>query len=227
MAAMEDAAPDVETPSNRLFVGNLSWDTSRDTLGDHFESCEGFVSARVAWDMDRQRSRGFGFVEFQTPEQAEAALQNMSETELDGRNVLVRYSTAPARPRREGNDGGRREYNNDRNSRYPQRERSFGDGDRPQREPRQPKQEQNPDTTLFVGNLPFSTRWQELKDLFAESGNVEFVDMAMGRDGRPRGFATIRMSTPDAAETAIAELNGHELEGRPMTVRKYEARTYG
>ena len=61
--------------SNRLFVGNLSWDTSRDTLGDHFESCEGFVSARVAWDMDRQRSRGFGFVEFQTPEQAEAALQ--------------------------------------------------------------------------------------------------------------------------------------------------------
>jgi hypothetical protein len=61
--------------TNRLFIGNLSWETTRESLGDHFESCDGFVSARVAWDMDRQRSRGFGFVEFQTPEQAEAAMQ--------------------------------------------------------------------------------------------------------------------------------------------------------
>jgi hypothetical protein len=76
----------------------------------------------------------------------------MTETELDGRNVLVRYSTAPARPRREFNNEGRREYNNDRNSRYQDREprRDYG-------EPRQPRQQQNrdPDTTLFVGNLPF------------------------------------------------------------------------
>jgi RNA recognition motif-containing protein len=150
----------------------------------------------------------------------------MAETDLDGRNVLIRFSTAQPRPRREFNNEGRegRRESGDRNSRYQQRERGeYGEARQP-REPRQ-QRERDPDTTLFVGNLPFNVRWQELKDMFNEAGPVEFVDVAIGRDGRPRGFATVRMGNPEAAEAAIAELNGQEVEGRAMNVRRYEART--
>jgi len=208
MAALEDSPSDTEAPTNRLFVGNLSWGTDGDSLSEHFEGCSGFVGARVVQDRDSGRSKGFGFVEFTNSDEAVAALENMAETELDGRSLLVRMSTPNAR--RDNNRAGGREY---------------GDraGGREYGERRQPR-EVDPDTTLYVGNLPYSTSWQELKEVFSECGGVAFVDIPGGRDGRPRGFATVRMESPDAAEAAIEQLNGQELGGRQLVVRKYEPR---
>lgn len=204
-----DAAVEPE-PSNRLFVGNLSWDTDRDGLGEHFQTCPGFVSARVAFDMDRQRSRGFGFIEFDSIESAESALEAMAETELDGRNLLVRRSTSSPRerpPRRE----------------FQQRGDRYGGGEEREFRPRQQQQPRDPDTTLFVGNLPWSMRWQQVKDVFADVGPVEFVDIPQ-KDGRSRGFAIVCMGNPEAAQQAVDSLNGQDVEGRPLTVRRYEQR---
>ena len=68
---------------------------------------------------------------------------------------------------------------------------------------------------LFVGNLPYSATEEELRELFAQYGEVQSVKLITDREtGRPRGFAFIEME----AQAAIDALNGTELGGRNLRV---------
>ena len=72
---------------------------------------------------------------------------------------------------------------------------------------------------LFVGNLSFNTTENDLQDAFAAHGTVTEANLMMDRmTNRPRGFGFVTMSTPEEAQKAIAALNGHELDGRALTV---------
>ncbi|KAF8137448.1 hypothetical protein EV363DRAFT_1135897, partial [Boletus edulis] len=72
--------------------------------------------------------------------------------------------------------------------------------------------------TLFVGNLPFHIQWQDLKDLFRAAGPVTRADVALGPDGRSRGFGTVTFVTEDGAERARRMFDGYEFNGRPLKV---------
>ena len=77
---------------------------------------------------------------------------------------------------------------------------------------------------IYVGNLPYSTNEQELREAFAAHGEVTAVDILMDRDtGRPRGFGFVEMAT--GAEEAISALNGSQLGGRSLTVNEARPRT--
>jgi RNA recognition motif-containing protein len=79
--------------SNKLFVGGLAWATTDETLRKAF-SVHGEVSeARVVQDRDTGRSRGFGFVTFESAEHASAAVKAMNNAVLDGRNIRVDFAT--------------------------------------------------------------------------------------------------------------------------------------
>lgn len=78
-----------------LFIGSLSFDTTDETLREHFESIGPVVSAKVIYDRETDRSRGFGFVEMETFEDMNAAIEQLEGTELDGRPIRV----SQARPR--------------------------------------------------------------------------------------------------------------------------------
>ena len=72
---------------------------------------------------------------------------------------------------------------------------------------------------LFVGNLSFNTTENDLRDAFAEHGNVHEIKLTTDRDtGRPRGFGFVTMSTAEEAQAAINALNGKQLDGRALTV---------
>mmetsp|Transcript_16822 Transcript_16822/g.34786 ORF Transcript_16822/g.34786 Transcript_16822/m.34786 type:complete len:92 (+) Transcript_16822:160-435(+) len=76
----------------RVFVGNLSWSTSDQSLWQAFEQVGGpgsVVDAKVIMDKYTGRSRGFGFVTFQTPDQANHAMGSMNGQDVDGRPVRV------------------------------------------------------------------------------------------------------------------------------------------
>jgi cold-inducible RNA-binding protein len=78
---------------------------------------------------------------------------------------------------------------------------------------------------LYVGNLPFSISEQEVEELFRQIGVVESTNLVTDRDtGRSRGFAFVEMDTREAAEAAIAALNGHEIDGRALTVNEARPR---
>ncbi|KAI8811881.1 hypothetical protein BJ742DRAFT_664481, partial [Cladochytrium replicatum] len=93
---------------SKIFVGNLSWGTTDDTLRDTFGQYGEITDAVVLRDRETGRSRGFGFVTFATPESAQAAVDNMNEQDLDGRNVRVNLANErPAGGGGGGYGGGR------------------------------------------------------------------------------------------------------------------------
>jgi cold-inducible RNA-binding protein len=77
---------------------------------------------------------------------------------------------------------------------------------------------------IYVGNLSYTTTSEELRELFAEHGQVDSASVIMDRDtGRSRGFGFVEM--PDeAARKAIAALNGTEIGGRRLNVNEARPR---
>ncbi|MGX2040225.1 RNA recognition motif domain-containing protein [Methylocaldum sp. MU1018] len=74
---------------------------------------------------------------------------------------------------------------------------------------------------LYVGNLSYSIRNNELEQLFAAYGVVESANVIMDRDtGRSKGFGFVEMSSDQEAQAAISALNGKEVEGRSLTVNE-------
>ena len=71
----------------RIFVGNLSFDTTPDRLRDALEPAGEVVDLRIVTDRETGRSRGFAFVEFSSDEQAEQAIQLLNDQEVDGREA--------------------------------------------------------------------------------------------------------------------------------------------
>ena len=94
--------------SMKLYVGNLSFQTSSEDLQQLFSQAGTVESASVVEDRETGRSRGFGFVEMATNEEGQAAIQQFNGKEFNGRNLTVNE----ARPRedRGGGGGGRGGY---------------------------------------------------------------------------------------------------------------------
>jgi RNA recognition motif-containing protein len=95
--------------ANKLFVGSLAFSATDDDLAQFFAAAGQVVSAKVIIDHDTNRSKGFGFVEMSTDEEAQTAIQTLDGKELAGRAVNV--SEAKPRAPREGGD---RNYSNNR-----------------------------------------------------------------------------------------------------------------
>ncbi|KAL4787319.1 hypothetical protein BJX76DRAFT_354265 [Aspergillus varians] len=78
--------------STKLYVGNLSWATTDDALQHAFSQFGQVSEAIVLKDQDSGRSRGFGFVTFTNPAEADAAISALNDQDLDGRRVRVNYA---------------------------------------------------------------------------------------------------------------------------------------
>jgi RNA recognition motif-containing protein len=87
----------------KLFVGNLAWQTTEEDLRQLFSQYGNILSVKVVLDQYTGRSKGFGFVEFETAEEANAAIEGLNEKPFHDRNIRV--SQAQDRPS-EGRGGG-------------------------------------------------------------------------------------------------------------------------
>jgi|SRR6266850_2039654 len=93
--------------SNKLFVGNLSFNTTENDLQDAFAAHGTVTETNLMMDRATGRPRGFGFVTMGSDEEAQKAVEAMNGKSLDGRPLTVNI----ARPREEGSSGGgRRQY---------------------------------------------------------------------------------------------------------------------
>ncbi|XRB13561.1 RRM domain-containing protein [Pseudoscourfieldia marina] len=223
----------------RCFVGNLAWSTSWQDLKDVFKEAGTVVYANVVRDGNGQgRSKGWGIVEFETPEQALNAVGKFNGTELAGLNIIVRED-------REDRD--LKDYNRqngvESTKRPPKKERGGGGGGgggggeagggggsdgnaaprerkpRPEQPPAVPGEEQCSGLQVVVHNLPWSVTWQQLKDHFASCGSVDRADIQQdNRTGKSKGYGTIRFTETSAASSAISKFNETEFEGRTIKV---------
>jgi len=96
--------------NNKLFVGNLSFNTTENDLNDAFAAHGTVTETNLMMDRDTGRPRGFGFVTMGTPEEAQKAIEAMNGKQVDGRALTVNV----ARPKEErapgGDRGPRRDY---------------------------------------------------------------------------------------------------------------------
>jgi cold-inducible RNA-binding protein len=93
----------------KLFIGNISYNTSEAGLRSFFEEFGPLLSVKIATDRDTGRSRGFGFIEFEDREKAEQAINARNNADLDGKNLVVneaRPKEAGSGPRGGGNRSG-------------------------------------------------------------------------------------------------------------------------
>lgn len=94
--------------NNKLYVGNLAFSVTSESLQDSFTGFGEVQSAKVMTDRETGRSKGFGFVEMGTDAQAQAAIDGLNGKTMEGRALTVNV----ARPREERSGGGGGGYNN-------------------------------------------------------------------------------------------------------------------
>lgn len=93
--------------SNKLYVGNLSYSVRDEDLQQHFSAFGQIQSAKVMMERDTGRSKGFGFVEMGSPEQAQAAIEGLHGKNIGGRDLTVNIARPmEARAPRSGGFGG-------------------------------------------------------------------------------------------------------------------------
>ena len=176
-----------QQPSKNVFVGSLSWNVDNDWLQSEFQECGEIISVRIMMDREKNRSRGFGYIEFADEESAAKAVA-LNGKEVDGRPVNINYaSQRPERPNPE------------------KRASQYGDKQNP------------PCTTLWVGNMAFTSNEDSLYNAFGEYGNVQSVRLPTDREtGAPKGFAYVQFETVESAQAALDAWKGQELDGRPL-----------
>ena len=89
----------------KLYVGNLSFSLTEDSLSNAFAECGTIESVKIITDRDTGRSKGFAFVEMSSDEEAQAVIEKFDGSELDGRNIKVNEAK-PREPRDSRGGGG-------------------------------------------------------------------------------------------------------------------------
>ena len=214
--------------SSTIYVSNLPFDLTDDALAEVFRS-KGHnpKSARIARRRD-ERSKGFGFVEFQNQEQQLAALKAVDQITLGDRVVSAKVALKDSETReagKEGGGGGRGGGNNnnaneggdDAPKRKRNRKRTEKGGDDEHKEEnkeRKPKKESA--TLVYVSNLSFDVDDAALAKLF-EGISIKSAHVAVRRNGKSKGFGFVDCSSTADQKKALAK-NGVELAGRTLVV---------
>jgi RNA recognition motif-containing protein len=87
----------------KLYVGNLSYNTTEDSLRNYFAGFGNVASAKIIFDRESGQSKGFGFIEMSTDEEANAAIAGTNGTEFEGRQIRVNEAMDKPRRERSGN----------------------------------------------------------------------------------------------------------------------------
>jgi len=109
-------------------------------------------------------------------------------------------------------DRGRR--SSERDGRRPRDSRGHGPSDR------RGRNFASRDCRVYVTNIPYELKWQELKDIMRKVGDVQYVEMISDNRGQPRGTAVVEFTRADDASTAVKELDDYEVLGRKLKVRE-------
>ncbi|AAS53478.1 AFR107Wp [Eremothecium gossypii ATCC 10895] len=173
-----------------IFVGRLSWSVDDEWLKTEFDHIGGVVGARVIYERGTDKSRGYGYVDFEDVSYAEKAVKEMHGKEIDGRAINCDMSTSkPASAPRE-----------DRAKKY---------GDTPSQ----------PSDTLFLGNLSFNADRDALFELFSKHGNVISVRIPTHPESnQPKGFGYVQYGSVEEAQAALDALQGEYIDNRPVRI---------
>ena len=176
-----------EHASNKptLFVGNLSWTITSEALFARLGGIGSVVACEVKRN-GRGQSKGFALATFQSEEAAQRAIAEFHGAVLEGRRLVVRP------------------------------DQSEGDRQRAALALPRPSAVAPSSARIFVGNVPFATTQEEFARVFEDAGvGARRAALAVDASGQSRGYGLVRFKNAEAAEKALAALEGLEIGGRP------------
>lgn len=190
------------------------------------------------------RSAGCGIVEFETPEGADNGINTLNDTMLDGRTIFVRADREEGKPSRHGGGGGggggggSSRYNDGGSHRGGGGGGQYGGGGGGHHGDgghhgsgggstdggsgggsNYRRRESDRGRKIVIWNLPYHIRWQDLKDLCRDYGNVIRADVPQRHDGKSKGMGTVLFESEVEADRAIQEMTGKEIDGRIVDCR--------
>ena len=192
----------------KVYVGNLSWETSWQDLKDHMRQAGEVLHADIILNTDG-RSKGCGLVTFVNAHDAAGAISTLHDSVLHGRSIFVREDREAALPGLPAPSAGR-------GAGAPVLP---GVAASPARSA-PPAVAAEPGSKVFVGNLAFETSWQDLKDHFRQAGEVLHADIMLGPDGRSKGCGLVTFASAHDATNAISTLHDSVLHSRSIFVRE-------
>ena len=177
--------------TSTLFVRNLNFSTTTARLREVFQPLEGLVSAKVKTKADPKKpgqllSMGFGFLEFRSKSNAQAALAAMDGHKLDGHELVIRASHKAT------------------------------DAAEERRKEDQAKKMASRRTKIIIKNLPFEASKKDVRSLFGSYGQLRSVRVPKKYDNSTRGFAFADFVTAREAENAVDALRDTHLLGRRL-----------
>ncbi|KAF4236458.1 hypothetical protein CNMCM6805_007564 [Aspergillus fumigatiaffinis] len=189
------AAEDADEPvvTSTLFVKNLNFSTTNEKFTEVFRPLDGFVSARIKTKPDPKRpgqtlSMGFGFVDFRTKAQAQAALAAMNGYKLDQHELVVRASNKAM-------DAAEERSREDTAKKIAARR-----------------------TKIIIKNLPFQATKKDVMSLFGAYGQLRSVRVPQKFDRSARGFGFADFVSAREAENAMDALKNTHLLGRRLVL---------
>ena len=190
---LQSNASEATGATSTLFVRNLNFTTTSERLTETFKPLDGFISARVKTKTDAKKpgqvlSMGFGFLEFRSKSQAQAAQTAMDGYSLEGHKLLIRAS-------HKGVDAAEERRNEDK-----------------------AKKMAGKRTKIVVKNLQFETSKKDVRALFGAYGQLRSVRMPKKFDKGARGFAFADFTTAKEAENALDALRDTHLLGRRLVL---------
>lgn len=197
----QEAKSHSSEPTPTLFAGGLSKNTTSDSLYYAFEKYKA-KDARVVLDKNTGESKRFGFVDFESADDAKLALEEMNGQDLDGRNIRLDFSTSSGSS---GHSSSSSSYDNS-NSKFPLKNMDN------KVEVEAPKSE--PSECLFVGHLSYYVTDDTLKEAFAEFNPSKARVVKDKFSGESRGFGYVDFETVEEAQKAVGAMNGVEVSGR-------------
>jgi nucleolar protein 4 len=184
-----------------LFVRSLPASVTTERLTEHFSESFPLKHATVVLDPQTKISKGFGFVTFADAEDAQAAIAQFNNSELDGRKIKVELAESRHRDNEEGGKSG---PNTTGVQLRAQREKSKGEVQPPK---------------LIVRNLPWSIKTgEDLSLLFRSYGKVKHAVVPTKGPRVQYGFGIVILRGRKNAEKALAGINGKEVDGRTLAV---------
>eukprot|EP00871_Galdieria_phlegrea_P004542 jgi/Galph1/5089/GphlegSOOS_G3724.1 len=178
-----------ESRNRRVFIGNLAYRTTPEALTEHLSKAGKIVKAQILVN-HLGRSVGGAIVEFETEQEAKAAIETLYDSLLDGRKLTIRED--------------RENF-------------SLHDPKLPRKVDSKSLQSKR----IVVWNLPSHVRWQELKDLFKETGNIVWTEVrnVRTRDGGETVMGTVLFETEEEARQAVEKMKGRNFLGRMIDCR--------
>eukprot|EP00833_Pecoramyces_ruminatium_P000003 jgi/Orpsp1_1/1174035/evm.model.c7180000048652.2 len=185
---------EISSDNVTLFVKNLNFDTTTEGLTKAFKHLKGMRTARVSMKPNKKTgkplSMGFGFVEFDTKENAMSALKSMQGFALDGHALSLKFSHGASSSANNNNNNKRK---HDKNI-----------------EPNS--------TKLIIRNIPFEATKKDLRELFGTYGQIKSLRLPKKFDGSHRGFGFIDFLTKQEAKNVFENLTNTHLYGRHLVL---------